>query len=371
MDARLLKDLDDRAALAQDDAERLIIRAERAGVLARLGRIPAARGELADLRRINSAYHARLSAWILFAEGLIDHFESMSPTAQDRFQRAYAISASIGDSRLRSESAAWIAHYEYAFGEIPRAFAKALDAIAHSSDSDHSARVRAHLVLGDCHNSCEMRTEAHFQYAKARWHAAEIGDIAMQSVVLYNQAADDLARLSLAHAVGVQSSVDVRSVELMVGSVTNLDRGAGLASLPTSVSVLHAQLAVAKEEWQDGLNLYDKHLEAACAEGHKRMRAKFLSERALCAAILGEPVRAKSDVEASKASILPQANPDDLAIINGRIAATMLALGDSASHALHSKSALGFLTEFRELQAKNAAVLQSIQNSIAEKKEPG
>jgi tetratricopeptide (TPR) repeat protein len=368
MNPRLLKDLDARAAMAKDDHERLLIRAERAGVLARVGRITAAREELTELRRINSAYRAQLTAWILFAEGLIVQFESMLPGAQDRFQRAYAIATSIGDHRLQSESAAWIAFFEYQSGEIDRAFSRALDAIEHSSESDHAARSRAHLVLADCYNSSGLKHEALVEYANARRHATELGDLAMQSSILYNQAADDLARLSLASALGIDSEVEARSVELLIGSVATLDKAVGLTSLPAAVAILHAQLSAAKEDWRQAVDAYDSTLDAVCAEGHSRLRPKFLAERAYCLARLGEFARAKSDAEAAASTVDTCGDADDLAIAHGRLSATFRILEDQELAEQHARSAQCSLQDFRNAQAESRTRLASFRTQ--KKKNP-
>jgi hypothetical protein len=74
--------------------------------LARLGQIETTRTEIAALRSYNTSYTPRLTAWIFLAEGLIDHFESLSTKAADRFQRAHGLAVAIGDPEIRSLAAA-------------------------------------------------------------------------------------------------------------------------------------------------------------------------------------------------------------------------------------------------------------------------
>jgi hypothetical protein len=66
----LLARLEALAASAPSEMESLTYRAQRAGVIARLGHIETARREVETLRSHNVAYSPQLTAWILLAEGL-------------------------------------------------------------------------------------------------------------------------------------------------------------------------------------------------------------------------------------------------------------------------------------------------------------
>eukprot|EP01035_Chromulina_nebulosa_P007574 gene7574-10229_t len=70
--------LDLAIARCQVPLERECLKAERAGAMARHGRLADARFELAGVRSQSLRHrHPRLNAWVCMADGLIDHFESV------------------------------------------------------------------------------------------------------------------------------------------------------------------------------------------------------------------------------------------------------------------------------------------------------
>src|SRR5688572_3085234 len=100
MTKTLLSQLEALAENATNDIERAVFRAQWAAAIARLGHVDAARTEVGRLRAINIAYSPQLTAWIWMAEGLADHFESLSVKALDRFKRAYGIASAFKDVEL-------------------------------------------------------------------------------------------------------------------------------------------------------------------------------------------------------------------------------------------------------------------------------
>jgi hypothetical protein len=106
MTERLLAQLQKLADEATNETDRSLYRAQRAGDLARLGRIEKARAEIQDLRAINTGYSPQLTGWILVAEGLVDHFESLSINALNRFKRARGLAVALSDADLWSFTSA-------------------------------------------------------------------------------------------------------------------------------------------------------------------------------------------------------------------------------------------------------------------------
>jgi hypothetical protein len=106
MTERLLAQLQKLADEATNETDRSLYRAQRAGDLARLGRIEKARAEIQDLRAINTGYSLQLTGWILVAEGLVDHFESLSINALNRFKRARGLAVALSDADLWSFTSA-------------------------------------------------------------------------------------------------------------------------------------------------------------------------------------------------------------------------------------------------------------------------
>jgi tetratricopeptide (TPR) repeat protein len=363
MDIRLLKELDDRAALAQDDAERLLLRAERAGVLARLGQIDHARQEIGALRKLNPTYSPRLASWILFSEGLVEHFESLAPIARDRFSRAHAIAVGVGDRRLRGLSAAWIAIWDYRNSDYSGAANRVIEAIRDGDQSDHSTMSRAWLVLALCLLlSGDPRGSK--LVAKARSHAVAEGDIGMQSVVLFDAAGINVNHLSIAHAFQEAPVVDARLVELEFNSMLNLEAGIGLRNLRAGTGLFQAQLCVSKDDWQSAHELYSQHLKNADDEGQDRWMSRYFAEFALCEIKLGSHENASELLKQALRSIDETGDADDLAVTHARVAAVFRGLGDDQLCDLHMNLARSLLARFRAEQEQMRNLFGPALNAV-------
>ena len=107
---RAIEAIDKRLSEIISDDERKLLMIRKAGVLARLGRGLSATDLVMAVRQENKTYEPKLSAWIMYTEGLIAHFQSINTTkAMERFRPAFAIANAIGDIELRSICAAWMA----------------------------------------------------------------------------------------------------------------------------------------------------------------------------------------------------------------------------------------------------------------------
>jgi tetratricopeptide (TPR) repeat protein len=368
MNPRLLKDLDARAAMAKDDNERLLIRAERAGVLARVGQTEGARAEIAELRNRNRSYSPALAAWILLSEGLVEHFESLSQTARDKFARAYAIAVSVGDRRLRGLSASWLGTCDYRNSDYDGALARTLEAIGLGEPGDHLTLSRAWLVLADCTLLAGESETALRCYAVAREHAVSDGDIGMQTVILHNAASGYVNELSIAHAFGIASSIDPGLVELQFGSMANLERGIGFLNLQSATALVRAQLLVSREDWSEAYRLIREHLENGNRQGHGRWRARLLAEAALCSVMLNETESARSYFQQSSSEVRADGDPDDLALTYARLAEVESRLGNASRSSelrdLANRELARFRNEQAQLGEKLVPVLRQLERSL-------
>ena len=103
--SRLLERLDAQIAQAEEVFERECLKSRRAAVLARHGQFSEARFALAGLRSQSQRLrNPVLSAWVAFVDGLIEHCESLNPTARAKFRRAYDLAATAGDADLDRKS---------------------------------------------------------------------------------------------------------------------------------------------------------------------------------------------------------------------------------------------------------------------------
>jgi hypothetical protein len=260
----------------------------------------------------------------------------------------------------RALSAAWLANSELRAGNIVKAIELALESITVSEPEDLSALARGHLVLADCLNAIDETETALRRYSLAREFASKEGDLSIQSVALHNSAAFGLARLSIADAMGIQATEDVRMIELAVESTTNLDKLVGIQSLKSSTPLLIAQLRVVQHRWAEALAAYDQALPHAEQEDQGRWVAKYLAELALCCAHTGDDSRARTLLAEASRRIDECMDLDDLAIAHGRMSAASALLNNGAAVEQHRSAARRCYQQFQEQQAGLRRIADSL-----------
>jgi phosphoribosylaminoimidazole-succinocarboxamide synthase len=348
----LLARLESLAKSATSVEEQICFRAQWAGAMARLGSIDATRSEIAKLRQANASFAPRPTAWILLAEGLADHFDSLSTNALDKFKRAHALASAMGDAELKGFSAAWLSASEFLVGAYDSAVTHALEAIQRGSPGGEVALSRAHLVLANILYTIGLYREASAQYAKARSFAIDAHDISMQSVSLYNVAAFRIARISLENALGKSvDSAELKAAELELNSIENLDAGLGVHSLRAMIPILRAQLSLVQERWEEADQHYSRSIPEAATYGQLRWEPRFLAEQSHARAMLGQREEAMRLVRRAIESMSDRVDVDDLAACHARISLTLGAIGDADEGAAHLNKARTFAESFAARQS--------------------
>jgi hypothetical protein len=101
MASRLIARLDQAIAQADSPLKRECLKAERGAALARHCRIADARFALAGVRSQAKRHQSpRLSAWAHLLDGLVEHFDTVSPRAREKFQLALDVATTAGDVAL-------------------------------------------------------------------------------------------------------------------------------------------------------------------------------------------------------------------------------------------------------------------------------
>ena len=357
MGTDLLADLEAMARAASTDVDRWIFRAQRTCALARLGRIEAARLEIRDLRALNTSFEPKLTAWILLAEGLCDHFASLSTDAIDQFKRAHGLGCAIGDLEIRSLAAAWIGASEFLMGRHEAAALRAAEAIKHSPTNGHLARSRAHLVLANCLYGFGSESLAARHYAKARSSAVDAHDISMQSAILYNLAAFRLWRLSFEDAFGVPLVADeVHLAALEVESIGNLDKGLQIASLQAMVPLLRAQLRLIGTRWAEADAIYSEFAHGST----RRLTPRYLAEQSHCKAMLCLREQALELAAQAQDLVTEKTELDDRAVCHARLSSSFACFGMNREARAQSEASQKYRTAFLEYQGGLRARLVSI-----------
>jgi tetratricopeptide (TPR) repeat protein len=337
-----------------------MLRTELVGALARFGDIARAKAEVAEIRRLNPQYLPELTACALLAEGLTLHFDVLSTGAVRTFRAAEAVARSAARNDIAAMALAWVAASEFLNGEIAVAAKHAVRSIRDASASAYGTIARAELVIADSLSSAGLLEQANSHYQSARNAAVSMGDISMQSTVLFNRAAFAVAQQSIADIEGTSDAQGARAAELLVQSVESLDRVVGLDSLSSLVPLLRAELAIAGARWIEALRLFDVGLESAEEHGQSRWMAKFLSEKSLGYAMTGALDQATTTARAALDCIGRCVDMDDLAIAHMRLAATYEVARVPIEASKHRSTGRMYLDSFHNAQHHLQVELRTI-----------
>lgn len=355
--SRLNKEIGECRSLA----ERNILFAKKAVGLARHSYIDEAKVLIADLRSINSKYDPRLSAWIMFSEGLIEHSETLNNAkSKDKFIRSFLISQVANDRELASASAAWVAHCEFVAGRTKQAAEHISKAFEWSTNEHNEARARACMLLADGFNMAGDPASAKSWYQQARTHAVMEGDIAMQNAMLFNTAAYHVAQLTLADCKGEVGDRQLKMVALEVASASNLNAALGISSLPSMIPIMRAELHVVEKLWLEANSIFDQYIPELKSEGQERLLPKMYAQRAWSRANMGDSTRATDDLHVACDHIGQCPDFDDLAVLHFRLAGVGRLLNDEDIERHHQAVASGYLEKFQEQQAEVTALFSPV-----------
>lgn len=366
--SRSIKNLDSLIAQCLDDNKRFVLFAKKAGNLARLSCFAEARQLVKELRLVNSGYEPRLSAWIIFAEGLIEHFETLNNAkAKDKFHRAFLVGQMAGDHEISGAASAWMAHCELVSGQFKEAVEHVATAFKWSSMDSGEARGRASMVLADALNCAGKTDLARRWYHEARSFAVRDGDIAMQNVMLFNMATFGVANLTLRDCFTPQAENDWKLIALEVSSAGNLNAALGIQSLASMVPIVQAELLVIQRKWTDALHLFDQHIPIVVNEGQKRLLPKLLAQCAWCRSQIGDTAGASSDVGEAINNLTECTDLDDLSVVHFRIAAVAKKLNNYDLEIHHQTLALNYFDRFKKQQLEIETLLSPVLASVTPK----
>jgi len=371
MASRLIERLDLAIARCNEPLERECLKAERAGALARHGLLADAKFALQGSRAQSLRHrHPRLNAWVCMADGLVDHFESVGPQAQEKFRRAHGLAISAGDTALRATAAGWLATGSFNASDVPAMTAHLTDGLAYATLENHSAQARLGLVLADAFRYAGDDEQAQRWYLHARQHASAEGDSSMISVLLYNIAAVRSGRIGLDDAFG-RGNLDLAAKALIeADSTTNYDQGSGMTALATMGQVIRAQLLVVLGRYSEAIALFDTHLVRARSQGTGHREARFLADRAWCYVHDGRLANALRDARAAEAALPSQFDADDRAATHARLARVYreAGVGHTTAAAVHQAAAEDALAEH---ELSQQAMLAALRQTLAQRTTPG
>jgi tetratricopeptide (TPR) repeat protein len=360
--SRLIERLDAQIAQAEGVFERECLKARRASALARHGQFAEARFSLAGLRSQSQRLrNPVLSAWVALIDGLIEHCESLSPGAREKFRRAHELASTAGDVELHALCAAWLAIADFNASDVEATVAHAREAVRLAPADSHAARARVALVIGSAWRVAGNDACALPWYKTARQHATAEGDVSLVSVLLHNIAAFQVGRISLDDAFGRADMADARRVLLEAESTGNYDAGVGNGELVAEVPLLRAQLLTVLGQHEDAISLFDAQLPRARQQGQVHREARFLADALYAEVKLGRLDEAVKRLRSALAVLPLMTEPDDIAATHARLAVVAESLGKAEQAQTHRVEAEAALARHRAEQGRWAAALAAAQ----------
>lgn len=325
---RALEAIEAQLPLTSDQQAHRLLRVKKADLLTKIGRIEEARNLVAQLRLENQSYEPKLAGWIMFVEGLIQHFGSLDVNAaRDRLRRSYAVAVAVGDSELRAISAAWLADSDYRLTNYESACERLKEAFRWADKDCHEAHSRACLVIASMLILSGDIDLGGNWYRKARMHAVTEGDIGMQSVMLFNSVSTRASALMIDDCTGSDVQAKAESLLAELNSVRNLDQGLGIRTLGTMIPTLEAEILTMLRRWPAAIEKFESVVNSVGADGQACRAPRYFSQLAWCHANRGEREGSLVAIRQTIKDVENCSDIDDIVILYSRLAATFGFLG--------------------------------------------
>jgi hypothetical protein len=353
--SRALIRLDAAIAVARSPGEAGCLKAERAGLLARLGRFDDAQQALNEVRgQHQNTPNPALGAWLCLAEGMLEHNRDMSAQGRDRIRRAYALSVAARVRPLIAISAAWLAHTDYVYGDLPNVAKHVAESLQEAAGDDHPARARASLVAAQSYHWGGRLDLARPWYERARSHAVAEGDESTLSALINNRAWISGCQARMASIFGPSAAAEepgtVRMALMSAESGGYFDAYVGGASMRSMSRLMHAMLLLAQGNHAQALAELEMHLPDAMKDGMAYMNPVLYADIAWCKCHLGRIDAALADARLAEASFGPDCEEEDRAAAHGRLAQVFAQLNLESDSKAHAELATADLAILRERQ---------------------
>jgi hypothetical protein len=249
--ARLRRDLDG----STDPSDRAELAARVAGNLARLGRFTEARQVIAAVRQqFGQGQSGRVTVWLMLAEGLIHHYEDLSPVALERIRGAQALGMAMGYSTIVALASAWKAHIEFERSDFESMIGSVDLAMKHAGASEHDAQTRLAIVLSNAFMVAGDREQGQLWFKFGHTHAVKNGDQVSIDALLYNRAAFLLSSLRSLNCRQSISADALTSARMEIASAKNIQHLLGVSALEGHVRLLDARLQLLESKYESAIS---------------------------------------------------------------------------------------------------------------------
>ena len=365
-DAGPVSHLDHQIINTSHPMRRAVLRAERAGLLARMGQGPAALAEISSLRTEFKAFlYPELSVRLYLAEAWQGYFTDFSPAAGAFVRRAHALSQAAGLRAEKALSAAWLAHMNYTELDFHAMVKHVLEALQGAEPLAHHTHSRACLVLADAYHLAGAFQCAQPWYGQARWHAMAARDRLTLSAINHNMA---WHRTLQALQQSVWGGPDVakneaRQALASMAATQALDMLTGSPSPAQSLQWAQALSYSVLGQYDQALNRYGFPLERPDTEGLLPLKPLVLADMAWCFYQIGKPESAQLYAAQSFHSLGSTHHPDTLALAHARLSQVFDQLAEPVQALKHRQDAELTLHTHRQLQGQVLLALHPVSES--------
>jgi tetratricopeptide (TPR) repeat protein len=357
MASRLLERLDGEIAREEEPYRRECLKAQRTAAIARMGLLGEAKFSLAGLRTQARRFRqASLQAWVHIVEGMIEYYETFSPTAFEKFRVAQEQAVAAGDPQLQAYAAAWMAFCAFSAERDEDAVASLRRALRLAQPTDHATLARATLVRADLSLLSGLHDDAARHYVAAHRHAVADGDTSMISAALHNRIAYQSENWVMMDVLGQPLADQAKKTLFEVESNINLDRRLGNA-LSANFPIIQAELCTVLQRWGEAVTLYNTHFDQPQTHHATQTAARYLANRAWCLWHLQKQDKALSDADAAEKGLRLLVHTGDRVISHFRLAALFdLSAQPERAHG-HAELAAQALAEHRHDKGRLADLL--------------
>jgi len=265
-------------------------------------------------------------------------------------------------------SAAWLAHSDYACGDLPNIARHAAEALQEAAADDHPTRARASLVVAQSYHWGGRLDLAQPWYERARRHALTDGDESTVSALMANRSwiAGNQARIRSIFGLAHAGADDCQARHALMGaeSSTNFDTYVQKHSLRSIARIMRAQLLLVAGSCSEALTQFEMYLPDAMKDGMAYMNPVLYADIAWCKYQLGRRDAALADARIAEASFGPDCEEEDRASAHGRLAQVFEALGLDKDAKVHAELAASDLKILRERQAHIVQLLDAALQQV-------
>ena len=284
----LLQRLRHELASTSDPACRAQVIARIAGIRARLGHFDEARGAINAIKeQFGRGESGRVTVWKMLAEGLVFHYENLSPAALERIGGALVLGRAMQYPTVIALAAAWKAHIEFERSDFVKMTESLSLALEHGGPTDLDANTRISMVMANAFMTCGDRSQMQTWFTRGREFAVKNVDRASVEALQYNKAAFATAWARVSSCI---VPLDVSELALLRGEVNsarNLQDLTKITALSEHIRLVHARLLMLEAKYELAIKAFNEVRNAEPFASHNFHQSYIDLELQFCSVRLG------------------------------------------------------------------------------------